>query len=100
MLAGCASIQGKFRNLFDVSVLLSAPLDVMLDRICTRTNNLFGKEGEELARIMDDHADIEPLPRASTDYEIATDRPVGAAADDMVRLLDGPTPMTRLSPRS
>lgn len=36
---GCASNQGKFRHRFDHIVLLSAPLDVMFERLRTRTNN-------------------------------------------------------------
>ena len=38
---GCASNQGKFRSRFDQILLLSAPLDVMLERVRTRTNNPF-----------------------------------------------------------
>src|SRR4051794_13772909 len=43
-LAGCASNQTKFRDRFDLIVLLSAPLDVMLERVRTRTTNPFGND--------------------------------------------------------
>lgn len=87
VIAGCASNQGRFRHEFDVTVLLSAPLNVMLDRIRTRTKNPYGSDPQDLARIVDDHTNIEPLLRAATDYEVGTDRPLAVVVEDVVRLI-------------
>lgn len=85
-LAGCASNQGRFRDRFDVVILLSAPLDVMLERVRTRTNNPFGSRAGEVDRIIDDHALVEPRLRATADHEIRTDRPLPDVIDDVLRL--------------
>src|ERR1700730_4837201 len=42
-LAGCAENQVKFYPQFDDVVLLSAPAEVMTERLATRTNNLYGR---------------------------------------------------------
>src|SRR5689334_1470282 len=38
-VSGCVANQGRFYDRFDAVVLLSAPVDVILDRIRTRTTN-------------------------------------------------------------
>ena len=40
---GCVSNQSKFYDRFDAVVLLSAPADVILDRVARRTTNNYGK---------------------------------------------------------
>jgi len=40
---GCVRNQSKFYDRFNVVVLLSAPADVILDRIARRTTNNYGK---------------------------------------------------------
>ena len=40
---GCVLSQAKFYDRFDAVVLLSAPADVILDRITRRTTNAYGK---------------------------------------------------------
>src|SRR5690242_13328190 len=42
-VAGSARNQTKFYRRFDAVVLLSAPADVLLDRVAGRTNNDYGK---------------------------------------------------------
>src|SRR5690242_19472413 len=41
-VAGCASNQGKFYSQFDHVILLSAPAEVVVQRLATRTTNAFG----------------------------------------------------------
>ena len=48
-VSGTVSNQGRFYPRFDAVVLLSAPLDVLLRRIETRTANGYGKAAEERA---------------------------------------------------
>ena len=80
-LAGCASNQGRFYDAFDAVVLLSAPRDVMLDRLATRTSNPFGRTAADRARILADLEGVEPLLRASCTAEIVTTVPVREVAD-------------------
>lgn len=75
-IAGTVWNQGRFYPRFDHVVLLSAPLDVMLERIAARGTNHFGKTVEERDRIVADTAEVEPLLRASATVEIDTSRPL------------------------
>lgn len=42
-VSGCMANQGRFYDQFDAIVLLSAPADVILDRVEKRTTNDYGK---------------------------------------------------------
>ena len=42
-VSGCVSNQGEFYDRFEAVVLLSAPADVILERVGGRTTNEFGK---------------------------------------------------------
>ena len=46
-VVGTVANQGKFYPRFDAVVLLSAPLDVILERVATRESNPFGKTEAE-----------------------------------------------------
>jgi dephospho-CoA kinase len=69
-LAGCKSNQGMFYHLFHHVVLLSAPADVILERIAIRENNPYGKSPEERELILRHLAEVEPLLRATATTEI------------------------------
>jgi hypothetical protein len=60
---------------FDVVVLLSAPIDVILDRVGKRANP-FGSRREDRAKIARDLAAFEPLLRSRADHEIVTTAPI------------------------
>ena len=72
---------GRIDNCFDAVVLLSAPVDVMLQRIAIRLTNPFGKTAEERRRILADLEAVEPLLRATPTTEIVTTIPVTEVAD-------------------
>lgn len=78
---GTVANQWRFYGRFDAVVLLTAPTDVVLDRLRSRTNNPFGKTAEERARILADIAEIEPLLRQSATHEIDTTRPLSEVID-------------------
>lgn len=82
-LSGCASNQGKFYPQFDAIVLLTAPAEVMLERVRARTTNAYGQRPEEVEEILANKRDIEPLLRRSAALELDTRAPV----DDLVRAL-------------
>jgi dephospho-CoA kinase len=75
-VAGCVANQGAFSPRFAAIVLLSAPEDVILERIAARTSNHFGKSDEDRARILDDLHTVEPLLRKGATAEIDTRRPL------------------------
>lgn len=74
-VAGCASNQGVFRDDFDHTVLLSAPPEVVRQRLRDRDTNDFGKTPEQEAQVLADLAAVEPLLRQVADVEIVTTVP-------------------------
>jgi dephospho-CoA kinase len=83
-VAGCKSNQGKFYPQFDHIVLLSAPAEIILERIATRTNNHYGKSPEERALVLHHLEVVEPLLRAGATLEIDASAPI----DEVVRQLE------------
>jgi broad-specificity NMP kinase len=75
-VSGTAENQGAFYDRFDAVVLLTAPADVLLDRIENRTTNGYGKAPEERARVVEHLATVEPLIRAACTHELDTSRPL------------------------
>ncbi|WP_212807800.1 MULTISPECIES: shikimate kinase [unclassified Mycolicibacterium] len=83
---GTVANQWRFYRRFDAVVLLTAPTDIVLDRLRRRTNNPFGKSADERARILADIAEIEPLLRQSATHEIDTTRPLPEVVDALVAI--------------
>jgi len=83
---GCVRNQSKFYDRFNAVVLLSAPADVILDRIARRTTNNYGKTPVEQAMIVDDLARVEPLLRASCTHELDTSRPLDEVVADLIAI--------------
>lgn len=67
---GCVANQGRFYEQFDAVVLLTAPIEVMLERVTRRTNNDYGKTPAEQAEIRANTEFVVPLLRHGTDLEI------------------------------
>ena len=87
-VAGCEENQTQFHPRFDHIVLLSAPVETLLERLETRTGNPYGKSPEDLRRVLDDLANVEPLLRRAADHEIRTTAPLSAVVEDVLRLVD------------
>jgi len=85
-VAGCVANQGRFYPRFDVVVLLSAPLEVMLERVAARDSNDFGKSNEERARIVRDAETVEPLLRAGASAEIDTRAALSEVVSELERI--------------
>ncbi|WP_223702912.1 AAA family ATPase [Sutcliffiella deserti] len=75
-VSGCVSNQGKFYPRFDAVVLLSAPLDVILERVSSRETNTYGKTDSEREQIRQYVSTVEPLLRAGATAEIDTRKPL------------------------
>jgi dephospho-CoA kinase len=87
-VAGCEENQAQFHPRFDHIVLLSAPVETLLERVATRTGNPYGKSAEELSWILDDLENVEPLLRRVADHEIRTTAPLDEVVEDVLRLVD------------
>lgn len=75
-VSGCKSNQGTFYEHFDHIVLLTAPVDVLLERVTTRTTNPYGKQPDERAQIVGYVQTVEPLLRRGASLEVDTRAPV------------------------
>ena len=80
----------KFYDRFDAVVLLSAPAEVILDRIAHRTTNDFGKTIAERELILNDLAIVEPLLRAGSTHELDASLPLDEVVDALVALSCSP----------
>jgi dephospho-CoA kinase len=87
-VAGCEENQAQFHPRFDHIVLLSAPVETLLERLETRTENPYGKSPEELRRILDDVEHVEPLLRRVADHEVRTTAPLDEVVANVLRLVD------------
>jgi hypothetical protein len=85
-VSGAVPNQGRFYDRFAAVVLLSAPADVVFDRIARRSSNEYGKSPEERARIAADLAETEPLMRRTATHEIDTTQPLAAVVDQLERI--------------
>jgi shikimate kinase len=75
-VAGCEENQVRFHLRFDHIVLLSAPLETLLERLGTRTDNPYGKAPEEQRRFLEDVETVDPLLRQGATAEIRTTAPL------------------------
>ena len=87
-ISGCVANQGRFYPRFDAVVLLSAPANVILERVASRPSNAFGKRDAERDRILHDLETIEPRLRASATAEIDTRAPLHEVVDALERTLE------------
>jgi dephospho-CoA kinase len=81
--AGCSDEQAQFR--FDFKVVLTAPVEVILERLQTRNTNPFGKSQDERDRVLDDMAWVVPLLLDSADLVVDTTTTVSEVADVVVK---------------
>ena len=87
-LAGTSPNQGKFYPQFDHIVLLSAPTDVIIERLTTRTNNPYGTTPRTLARVLDHIETVEPLLRKGAGHEIDTSAPIEQVVARLLQLVE------------
>jgi dephospho-CoA kinase len=86
-VAGCEENQVGFHPRFDQIILLSAPIETVLERLATRTNNPFGKSVQERQRVIDDTAAVEPMLRGVADHEVVTTAPLDEVVTTVLRLV-------------
>jgi shikimate kinase len=80
-------VQGTTRNQvgfyprFDDIVLLSAPADVLVERLTTRTTNPYGRDPADVAETLGYLETVEPLLREAATLEVVTTVPAEQVAD-------------------
>jgi len=85
-VAGCEENQGQFHAQFDHIILLSAPPETLAERLAARTGNRFGKEPEELRRVLEDIRNVEPLLRRVAGHEVRTTVPLDQVVATVLRI--------------
>ncbi len=90
-VSGCAENQVKFHPQFDTTVLLSAPREVVLQRLATRTNNPYGKRPEEVAEVLEYIDTVEPRLRRVAHHEVDTSAPLREVAVRVLHLVGAET---------
>ena len=83
--AGCSEEQADLA--FDVRVLLTAPEPVLVERL--RARGGYGSGEHELAQVLGDRAEVEPLLRRSADLVLDTPVPPAELADAVLQFLAG-----------
>ncbi|MDO4712064.1 MAG: AAA family ATPase [Peptostreptococcaceae bacterium] len=73
VLSVCEFDQTLIYPLMNEIILLTAPIEVMKERIDSRKNNNYGKSREDWEKIVRDKTEIEPLLEKSTDHILQTD---------------------------
>src|SRR3954452_3773384 len=86
VVSGTVDNQGRFYDRFDSVVLLSAPLEVLLQRVAARADNPYGGTPEQRAEIAHYVQTVEPLLRRRASVELDGRRPVSELADAVERL--------------
>lgn len=71
-ISGCTRNQVMFYPRLDHVILLSAPVQVIVDRLATRTTNQYGKHPDELAEVLRNHQAVEPMLRPGASLEVDT----------------------------
>jgi shikimate kinase len=87
VVSGTVSNQGSFYDRFEHVVPLSAPVEVLLGRVGTRTNNPYGREPEQRAEIIRYVATVEPLLRRGATLEVDGRRQPAELADIIERFV-------------
>ncbi len=89
IVSGTVENQGHFYDRFEHVVLLSAPLDVIFERISTRSTNPYGKTPEQRDEIAGYVQAVEPLLRRGATVQLDGRRPIAELADVVERLVTG-----------
>lgn len=85
-LSGTVSNQGNFYSYFDEVICLSAPIDMILDRVQSRTSNNFGKTKEERQKIISDFDEFASIIEASSTMVIDSRAPIESIVEKVEKI--------------
>src|SRR5258705_5131066 len=84
IVSGTTRNQVVFYPLFDHIVLLSAPADVLVERLTTRTTNPYGKDPSQVEETLGYLETVEPLLREAATLQVVTTGPAAQVADTVL----------------
>jgi shikimate kinase len=87
IVSGTVENQGHFYDRFELVILLTAPVEVLIARVAARTNNPYGHSLQDQAEISRYAVEVEPLLRVRADLELDGRRPTADLADAIESLL-------------
>ena len=87
VVSGTVENQGRFYDRFEHVILLSAPVDVLIERVATRTNNPYGKSPDDQNDIRAYVTEFEPMLRRGATVELDGRRPIAELADTVEQLI-------------
>lgn len=87
LVSGTVANQGRFYDRFDHVVLLSAPVDVLIERIANRTSNPYGRTVAQQDEVRRYVREVEPLLRRGASAELDGRRPIAELADAIEALM-------------
>ncbi len=87
-LAGAAPNQGKFYKFFDHIILLSAPAEIVIERLKARRNNPYGTTPRSQARVLEHIQTVEPQLRHGADHEIDTSAPIEEVLSQIINIAE------------
>jgi shikimate kinase len=88
-ISGCAENMGRLFPLIDCIILLSAPVETIVERLETRSPGGYGHVAEERQKVVELISTIEPLLRKSADQEIDTRKPLRVTVDEILQISRG-----------
>jgi shikimate kinase len=88
-VSGATLNQSKFYGLFDHIVLLTAPVEVITERLARRTSNPYGKRPGELDCVLALKKTVEPLLRRAADLEVDTSVPLEQVVAKILEIVRG-----------
>jgi shikimate kinase len=86
-ISGCAENMGRLFALIGKVILLSAPVETIMERLTARSTRSYGNTAEERRKVGELISTIEPLLRKSAHHEIDTRGPVLTTVDEILRLV-------------
>lgn len=86
-VSGTVPNQGRFYDRFEHIVLLTAPLEVLLERVATRSINPYGRSAKDRADIIRYVTEVEPLLRRGVTTVLDGRLPVASLAETAELLL-------------
>ncbi|SDS34389.1 AAA family ATPase [Actinopolymorpha singaporensis] len=92
VVSGTVANQRHFYDRFEHIVLLTAPLEVLLDRVRRRSNNPYGKSLRQQEQIRQYVEEVEPLLRTGATLELDGRLPVAHLADMLERIVSPAPP--------
>jgi len=87
VISGTAENQGRFYGRFSAVILLSAPVEVLIERVSTRTTNPYGTSEADQTEIRRLVRDVEPRLRSGATLVLDGRRSVAELADEIERLI-------------